>query len=350
MRKKNLLENDFTSRARKESLREFELLLNKKTLEKDWQLFFEQNPYVLSQTLPVNLVGLYQQMPLSSGRPDFVFRSQLDKYSRGDYGVIELKRPDSNILGIYSSKIIAPSRNLSIAKQETELHLKAIENGTFVNPEDYFIIGNRRYAFIIIGRDSEIVKKCKNDIYFQQFKNILPMGFYIYTYDEIFKLYAKKISPLIQILSVDPKEDDSKYILYDFGSGITKEKSDHSYCQMTIESKFLPVDIDPLRLHFSTELSNLYLYFKNLSLDYNLKYSKVLIELNVNISGRSSAWTEDSLIVSDIFPFNFRKGNTMNLNYDLYSQRCNILREDISMTLSTNEIIKWENLSIRSKL
>jgi hypothetical protein len=135
---------------------------------------------------------------LIAGKPDYVFWR--GNNLRGDVGVIELKRSGQPIIGSYSSQIIYPSSHVSIARQQTSQYLESIQRGEFLNKDDFFIAGNRRHAFIIIGNSLEIIKKCQTEVKKHQFKQLLPPGFHLYTYSEVFDLFVASSGPRIQIL------------------------------------------------------------------------------------------------------------------------------------------------------
>lgn len=189
---------------RRRALSGFRDLLESQTKECDWQNFFNENPFIFSDTLSIKLDGLYSQVPLVSGVPDYVFvRNTRPNYS-GDYGVIELKRPSQSILGTYSSKIIVPSTSLRVAQQQASQYLDSIHRGQFLNSDDFFVAGNRKHAFIILGQSSEVTQKCQSELHRLQFQNMLPTGFHLYTYDELLELFAATVPPTIQVLFVAP--------------------------------------------------------------------------------------------------------------------------------------------------
>ena len=188
---------------RRRALNLFGDLLAASTHESDWQSFFNENPFVLTDTLGLNIAGLYSELPLLSGRPDYTFYCRYG-HRTSDYGVIELKRPSHTIVGNYSTRHIIPSKNLKIAEIEARNHLDAIDKGDFLDESDYFVAGNRRHAFIIIGHSEEITEKCKSEIFLRQFNKILPPGFHLYTYDEVLQLFASRLSPKVFIAFATP--------------------------------------------------------------------------------------------------------------------------------------------------
>lgn len=202
MKSKKITLPQVDSKVRHRALEGFRDLLNSKTTEADWQKFFDENPFIFSDVFSVKLDGLYSQVPLDTGIPDYVFYGKTgNKYGR-DFGVIELKRPEHSIIGTYSSKIIVPSKHLRVAQQQVSLHLDAIQRGRFINSDDFFVAGNRKYAFIIMGMTKEITTKCQEEFLRMQFNNFLIHGFHLYTYDEVLDLFSSSVPPLVQVLFV----------------------------------------------------------------------------------------------------------------------------------------------------
>ena len=60
-------------KRRKRALTNFRDLLDSNTRESDWQCLFDENPFIFSDTLSVKFDGLFSQVPLVSGIPDYVF-------------------------------------------------------------------------------------------------------------------------------------------------------------------------------------------------------------------------------------------------------------------------------------
>ena len=192
-------------RQRVQARTEFADLLRSNTAERDWQRFFDTNPFVLSETLPIHYDALYTQVPLLTGVPDYVFHTAGRVPGTGDFGVIEIKKPNDAIIGTYSSKVLVPSRTLAVAHQQTKQYLRAIGEGHFINPADFFVAGNRRHAFIIIGLSKEIRRKCGNAQLLGLFRDLLPVGFHLYTYDEICDAFTERVGRPFTVLVARPE-------------------------------------------------------------------------------------------------------------------------------------------------
>ena len=86
-------------------------MLSRDSLEKDWQRFFAEHPYVLSMSLPLRLEPT-DIIPLARpGRnePDFVFYPR-DLQPLPFYGAIEIKRPSTSIISTPRANTVILSR------------------------------------------------------------------------------------------------------------------------------------------------------------------------------------------------------------------------------------------------
>jgi len=184
---------------RRQALLSFDDLLKSSVHESQWQQFFDTYPNILCNSLSLQVTGFYNQVRLFSGQPDYVFYHSTGQ-NTGDYGVIELKRSDSSIVGVYSSKHVIPSAKLTAAQFQAQRYLDSIQKGDFLNTNEFFVAGNRRQAFIIIGNSFEISKKCHSELLQLQFRNLLPPGFNLYTYDEVFRIFESSVPPQVQVL------------------------------------------------------------------------------------------------------------------------------------------------------
>lgn len=188
-----------------------DLLHTPNTPEREWQKLFSTFPLILTESLPVRISSLYSQIELSSGRPDFVFvEESMPHPLLGYYGVIELKRPKDNILSIYNANHIYPSSKLIKAQSQVEHYLDELKHTTHIQNQYSLLIGHSNYSFIIMGCSNEIIRKCQTEIRKIQFKNLLPAGIELITYDSLFKRLRNKMKPVL-ILDLMPLSSfDSK--------------------------------------------------------------------------------------------------------------------------------------------
>ena len=106
----------------------FASLLDTNASEKDWQLFFSECPYVLSESLPLRLQPS-DITPL--GRPgkneaDFMFHPKKEK-SPSFYGIVELKKPDSKLLSIPRKNVLRLSSDAQTAFAQSKFYLEQLE-------------------------------------------------------------------------------------------------------------------------------------------------------------------------------------------------------------------------------
>lgn len=186
---------------RRKALDAFRSLLRSSTVEADWERFFNTYPFVLAETLPVNMSKLYSQVPLSTGQADYVFMGP-SKGLFGDHGVIELKRPDHPIIRRYSSQQIVPSAKLVTAYVQSRRYLDALISADSSLVPNHFVIGNRQHAFIIIGQTEDVGRKCCSDSHRLQLSGLLDPGMHVYAYDELMELYASALPRHIQVMVV----------------------------------------------------------------------------------------------------------------------------------------------------
>jgi len=210
--KKRLIVDPPSAAKRRKRLRRFQHLLTSKTTKKDWEEFFDTYPYVLSETLGMKFDGLFRHTRKMSGVPDYVFYRNSGPTLTGDYGVIELKHPDQPVPGTYATKQITPSKKLVPAQFQASRYLEDIRRGGFLNSDNFLVAGNRQYAFIIIGTSPEITKKCQTEILQNQFRQLLPPGFFLYPYDELLNILHTQTPPIIQVLFASSFEEKKRIL------------------------------------------------------------------------------------------------------------------------------------------
>lgn len=189
-------------RIHREAIEQFDRLLRAQSTEIGFQKLFEKFPYILTETLPIRYDALYSQLRLKSGRPDFVFVRNGQTSTTGDYGVIELKRPSDSIICRYAAQI-KPSGKLVSATTQVKSYLDDLEHGQFLSKKDFFVVGNRQHAFIIIGDSSQLVEQCKNEIQRNKLHQLLPENFHLFTYDEIFSRFSLENPPTLRMLRLN---------------------------------------------------------------------------------------------------------------------------------------------------
>lgn len=193
-------------RKRQSALEEFASLLRiNKCKETAWQDFFDRNPFVLTESLPLRLSAVYSQVRLASGRPDYVFIEGSNVYSAlGFYGIIELKRPEDRIIKVYSTKHIIPTSALTTASTQAERYIADLAENRIFDRRISFSCGNSAYVFIIIGRTAELLEKIHDEIMETQFRRLLPPGFQLIPYDDLFLRFKATVPPQVHFLVAEP--------------------------------------------------------------------------------------------------------------------------------------------------
>lgn len=193
--KHNLIESagDYSLPVRVRALDEFASLLKENPRELRWQRFFDENPFILTETIPLRIDSLYSHVKLNSGIPDYVFHSGFSSPLFSTSGVIELKRPDHSIVSIYGNHV-NPSSELTKAFTQTKDYIADLDtNHRIVNKATTMAIGNNKMVFIIIGMSDEVTRKCYEEVYRLGFARLLPPGFVILPYDDLFNQFRRSM-------------------------------------------------------------------------------------------------------------------------------------------------------------
>lgn len=195
------IQSSITPKRLRDARKRFALMLKRKTKESDWQLFFTECPFVLSESLPLRLDpnDITPLGRIGKSEADFIFYPKADKQP-SFYGVIELKRPDTRILTIPRKNVLKLSSDSQTALAQAQLYAKEL-NRKLIKPDFKTIaIGNDVHIFMIIGLSNEIADKIVGEVLMEQYHNLLPQGFRIIPYDTLYEIYTSKIPPVIHIL------------------------------------------------------------------------------------------------------------------------------------------------------
>lgn len=186
--------------------KEFEDLLSRKTKEPEWQQFFTEHPYILSISLPLKLEP-QDIMPLARPgitEPDFIFYPR-KLTPRPFYGVIELKRPDSKIVTVPRSNVAILSRDAETAIEQTKAYSDSI-----MKRDHILFLGNESYIFVIMGMSSELAAKLSSSSFQEMIHNKLPKNLQILPYDYLYKRFDQEIPPTLRVLVPDLIDQDIK--------------------------------------------------------------------------------------------------------------------------------------------
>jgi hypothetical protein len=191
-----------TSKTLQRARDEFRSMLETPTREAEWQRFFSANPYVLSMSLPVRLAP---QDITPMGRPglsepDFVF------FAKGcgplpTYGVIELKRPDAEIVTVTRSNIAILSRDAETAIQQAIHYSHNHHNWLAQAKHDtILILGSRAELFVIMGMSAEFSRKLGLELYREMIEKRLPPNLKIIPYDTLLGGFEAKVPQQLHML------------------------------------------------------------------------------------------------------------------------------------------------------
>jgi hypothetical protein len=139
--------------------------------------------------------------------PDFIFFPHENKTVRDFYGVIELKTPQSKILRAPRKDVLALSSNAATAVAQARYYLNHFPDGIITRPHDAVFIGNRAYAFVIIGLSHELKSTFVTEIAKAQLSELLPPNFQILPFDTVYKLFSETVPPTIMELVIADVEN-----------------------------------------------------------------------------------------------------------------------------------------------
>jgi len=179
-----------------------ELLKREGSLEREWQRLFSEQPFILSESLPLRLKPS-QIVPLGRpGRsePDFVFYPDTDSNVLSSYGVIELKRPSTSILGAPRRQVLKLSSDAETAHAQAKLYAAELSRQLYAAPERLLAVGGRAHIFLIVGHSNEIRAKVISAIEQQQFDGLLPAGVQLLPYDTLYKMFEKRVPPKLHVV------------------------------------------------------------------------------------------------------------------------------------------------------
>ncbi len=193
------------------ALRHFERLLAKHSSEVEFQRLFARYPRILSLSLPLRLQPT-NLMPLARpGRSEPDFLISPDERGAFGWGVIELKRPDQRIFSLRARKgLIVLSRTAAIAVAQTQQYLRGVSSleqphgAAIESLQHSLVVGNSRYAFVIMGLSDEVLQATATDVLHQQIEGLLPANCQIIPYDVLCAWFRSSVPPEVFVLAPVP--------------------------------------------------------------------------------------------------------------------------------------------------
>jgi hypothetical protein len=179
----------------------FKKLLDRKTKESDWQKFFTAYPYVLSSTLPLALdpADVIPMARPGKADPDFILYPQSTP-TIPFYGVVELKRPDSQIITLTRSNVALLTRDAETAIAQSKVYVEELGRRLRHADRNMLCLGNEAYIFIIMGLRSEISDKLGVKLFREQVESKLPQNLRLLPYDTVFEAFDSRIPARVLVL------------------------------------------------------------------------------------------------------------------------------------------------------
>ena len=180
----------------------FASLLESETAEAQWQRFFSECPYVLSEALPLKLrpSDIHPRGRRGKDETDFHFYPADARSVPYIYGCIELKRPDTPILVNARKGVIRLSADAETARAQAERDAIRLTSALVDHRYGTLALGNERHVFLIVGLSGDIAVKITSDVLRQQYDNLLPEGFRLLPYDTLLKCFEARVPPAVHVL------------------------------------------------------------------------------------------------------------------------------------------------------
>ena len=180
----------------------FDELLRSDSKEIDFQRLFSDCPYILSRSLPLRLEPS-EIVPLGRpGRSEPDFAIFPDQGSLNSYGIIELKRPDSQILTQPRKGVLTLTRDAQTAISQSEVYGRTMQPDIVENSH-LLMLGNRQFIFVIMGLSQELANALGSQLFADQLAGLLPPNCQLIPYDTLFKSFQSTVQPQLMVLVPD---------------------------------------------------------------------------------------------------------------------------------------------------
>jgi hypothetical protein len=189
--------------SRREALAAFKGLMERTGVqEREFQALFAECPYVLSESLPV---AVEESEIVARGRPgqseaDFIILPEPHRTNLL-YGAIELKRPDQPILAARRKGVLMLSSVAQTGLSQARAYAREVGRQLIPSIQSAVSIGSGEYAFVIVGRRSEL-ERTLLQYRADDLREFLHPNCHILPYDALYDQLHKSVPPVTFILKV----------------------------------------------------------------------------------------------------------------------------------------------------
>ncbi len=178
-----------------------DLLATRDTKEREWQRFFTAQPFVLSMGLPLKLQPSDIHPRARAGRceTDFWIYPRAGR-PNGNFGVIELKRPDSKIITRPRQDLLVLSRDAETAIRQATRDAVLLQSQIIEVSEELLFVGTPVHIFVIMGLTSQLLGAFRKGLVQTQMHGLLPPNVQILAYDELYRRFSSELRPALHIL------------------------------------------------------------------------------------------------------------------------------------------------------
>lgn len=176
-----------------------DLLADPHSLERDWQCLFAKYPFILTDCLSLDIAP-NRLVPCQPGRAeaDFYFYPETEN-PLSPYGVIEIKRPATNILSVPRKDVICLSADATTAVAQASKYAAELTAAVAQRPSRLLALGTALHIFVIAGLSAEIARKVTDRLR-SQFATLLPPGCRLVPFDVLSELLNQRVPPQLHIV------------------------------------------------------------------------------------------------------------------------------------------------------
>lgn len=180
---------------------EFVHLIESSAPERSFQELFSRYPYIISEALPVRVspFDIVTMGTPGKSEPDFIFYPRSTD-SVGEFGVIEIKRPDSIIATMTRKNIVTLSRDAETAISQCQHFLHTLDLNALAKPKASLMLGVKGHIFVIMGLSDQLYKILLDDLMMQQLERRIPANCRLLPYDTILENFTRKTAGRVHLV------------------------------------------------------------------------------------------------------------------------------------------------------